>query len=147
MQEVFDDQIEPAAVGLADGVNPRTDPLLHERAKTAAVVARVQVSTVTVETIGDTVRYHLVVQVIPPPLAEPKLADQNFDLVIRPSSRAYGIARAFDARLRGSTFIGFVQRFADAHGEPEWHWHLCPDTSDVVAAVKDAVALAELGGS
>ena len=146
-RDVFDDQIEPAAVGLADGGNPRLDPLLHERAKTAAVVARVQVSTVTVETIDDTVRYHLVIQVIPPPLAEPKLSDRSFDLLIRSSSQAYGIAKAFDTRLRGSTFIGFVQRFVDAHGEPEVHWHLCPDTAEVLAAVKDAVALAELGGS
>jgi hypothetical protein len=146
-QEVFDDQIDPAAVALADAVNPRADPLLRERAKTADVVARLRVTTVTVETRGDTTTYHLGVVVIPPAFAEPKLSERSFDLVIGPSGRAYGIAKAFDARLRGATFVGFIQRFASAGGEPAFHFHLCPDTAEVVAAVKDAVALGEMAGS
>jgi hypothetical protein len=67
-----------------------------------------------------------------------------FELNIRPKSRAYGIARAFDTRLRGLTFIGFVRRFAGEEGELEIHWHLSPDTAEVAAAVKEAVALGEL---
>lgn len=143
-QEVFDDNIDPAAVGLTlEGPSPRSDRFLRERAQTAEVVARVRVSTVTVDSIGDQSTYHLGIQVGYPPLATPKVADRTFELVIRPHSPAHGIARAFDSRLRGLTFIGFIRRFA-GDGEPEIHWHLSPDTAEVAAAVREAVALGEL---
>jgi hypothetical protein len=147
-REVFDDGIDPAAVGLSmEGPSPKADPFLRERAQTADIVARVKVTTVTVDSIGEETMYHLVVLVGVPPLATPRIPDPTFELLIRPSSRAFGIARAFDARLQGLTFVGFIQRFAGADGEPELHWHLSADTEEVVAAVRDAVALAELSGS
>lgn len=147
-REVFDDSIDPSAVGLSmEGPAPRADPFLRERAQTAEIVAQVRVTTVTVDTIGDDKTFHLGIQVGDPPLARPKIPDRNFELLIRPVSPAFGIARAFDARLQGMTFVGFIQRFAGQDGEPEVHWHLSADTADVVTAVKNAVALAELSGS
>lgn len=144
-RDVFDDNIEPAAVGLSlEGGSPRSDPLLRERAQTADLVARVRVSTVTVDSIGDQRTYHLGIRVGYPPLATPRLSDRTLELHIRPTSRAFGIAKAFDARLREMTFIAFIRRFAGEAGEPEIHWHLSPDTAEVAAAVKDAVALGEL---
>ncbi|WP_437637096.1 cobalamin ABC transporter substrate-binding protein [Sorangium sp. So ce854] len=143
--EVFDDNIEPAAVGFSlDGPSPRSDRFLRERAQTADVVARVRVSTVTVDTVGEQSTYHLAVQVIDAPLATPRVPDRAFELHIRPTSRAFGIAKAVDARLRGLTFIAFIRRFAGEAGEPEFHWHLSPDTAEVTAAVKEAVVLGEL---
>jgi hypothetical protein len=147
-REVFDDNIDPAAVGLSlEGPSPRTDPFLRERSQTGEVVARVRVQTVTVDSVGDQVTYHLSVQVGVPTLTEAKLPDRNFELSIKPTSGAFGIAKAFDARLRGATFIGFIHRFASEGGEAEIHWHLSPDTAEVAAAVKEAVALRELAGS
>ncbi len=144
-REVFDDNIEPAAVGFSlDGPSPRSDPFLRERAQTADVVARVRVSTVTVDSIGEKSTYHLGIQVGYPPLATPRVPDRTFELHIRPTSRAFGIAKAIDARLRGLTFIAFIRRFAGEAGEPEIHWHLSPDTAEVAAAVKEAVVLGEL---
>ena len=147
-REVFDDGIDPAAVGLSmEGPSPRADPFLRERAQTADVVARVKVTTVTVDSVGDDSTVHLGILVGNPPLATPKIPDQTFELLIRPSDRAFGIARAFDARLQGLIFVGFLKRFAGPDGEAEIHWHLSADTPEMVAAVKDAVALAELSGS
>lgn len=144
-RDVFDDNIDPAAVGFSlDGPSPRADRFLRERAQTADVVARVRVSTVTVESIGEQSTYHLGIQVGYPPLATPRVPDRSFELHIRPSSRAYGLAKALDARLRGLTFIAFIRRFAGEDGEPEIHWHLSPDTAEVAAAVQEAVALGEL---
>ncbi|AUX40124.1 cobalamin ABC transporter substrate-binding protein [Sorangium cellulosum] len=144
-REVFDDNIEPAAVGFSlDGSSPRSDPFLRERAQTADVVARVRVNTVTVDSIGEQSSYHLGIQVGYPPLATPRVADRTFELHIRPTSRAFGIAKAIDARLRGLIFIAFIRRFAGEAGEPDIHWHLSPDTAEVAAAVKEAVALGEL---
>jgi hypothetical protein len=147
-QQVFDDNIDPAAVGLSmDGPSPRSDAFLRERAQTADVVARVRVQTVTVDSVGDQKTYHLGIQVGVPTLVKPRVEERSFELSIKPSSGAFGIARAFDARLRGQTFVGFVKRFSSELGEVEVHWHLSPDTAEVVSAVKEAVALREMTGS
>jgi hypothetical protein len=147
-RQIFDDNIDPAAVGLSmEGASPRNDAFLRERAQTADVVARVKVQTVTVDSVGDQKTYHLSILVGLPTLTTPKLPDRSFELTVRPSSGAFGIARAFDARLRGQTFIGFIRRFVTELGEVELHWHLSPDTAEVVAAIKEAVALREISGS
>jgi hypothetical protein len=147
-QQIFDDNIDPAAVGLTmEGPSPRADAFLRERAQTADVVARVRVQTVTVDSIGEQQTYHLNIQVGVPTLTEAKVQDRSFELSIKPSSGAFGIAKAFDARLRGRTFVGFVKRYASEEGEIEVHWHLSPDTAEVVQAVKEAVALREISGS
>lgn len=147
-RQLFDDNIDPAAVGLSmEGPSPRSDVFLRERAQTADVVARVRVQTVTVDSVGEQKTYHLGIQVGVPTLIPAKIDDRTFELSIKPSSSAFGIARAFDARLRGQTFIGFIKRFSSEHGEVELHWHLSADTAEVVSAVKEAVALREITGS
>ena len=145
-RDLFDDNIDPAAVGLSmEGVSPRSDPFLRERSQTAAVTARVRVQTVTVDSIGEQKTYHLGVQVGFPTLTSARVPDKSFELSIKPASSAFGIAKAFDSRLRGATFIGFIGRFQAEDGEVEIHFHLAPDTADVASAVKEAVALQELG--
>jgi hypothetical protein len=147
-RQMFDDNIDPAAVGLSmDGPSPRSDAFLRERAQTADVVARVRINTVTVDSVGEQSTYHLGIQVGIPTLTVAKVPDRAFELSIKPTSGAFGIAKAFDSRLRGQTFIGFVKRFGGDDGEVEIHWHLSPDTAEVVAAIKEAVALREISGS
>lgn len=143
---IFDDNIEPAAVGFTmDAPSARSDRFLRERAQTAELVARLKVRTVTIDTIGDESTYHLGVEVIPPVLVPGRpLKDTTMELVIRPTSPAHGIAKALDQRMQGTTFIGFVHRFASPDGtETELHWHLSPDNADVLDAVKEAVVLGE----
>src|SRR5208282_5530381 len=96
---------------------------------------------------GDQQTYHLGIQVGVPPLAEAKVPDRTFDLSIKQSSSAFGIAKSFDARLRGQTFVGFLKRYGSDDGDTVVHWHLAPDTAEVVAAVKEAVVLREITGS
>jgi len=147
-RQIFDDNIDAAAVGLSmDGPSPRSDAFLRERAQTADVVARVRINTVTVDSVGEQHNYHLGIQVGVPTLTEARVPDRAFELSIRPTSGAFGIAKAFDSRLRGQTFIGFVKRFSAEDGEMEIHWHLSPDTAEVVAAIKEAVMLREISGS
>jgi len=145
--DVFSDEIEPEAVGLSlDPGSPRIDGALRHRAQTADVVARVRVQTVTLNTVGDRVTYHLSIQVGQPPLIEPRVDDQNFELTIVPSSPGYGIAKAFGIRLKGKTFIGFLKRFVNVDGGVDVHFHLAPDSAEVANAVKEAVALREMSG-
>lgn len=144
-RDVFDDNIDPAAVGLTfEGPSPRSDRFLRERAQTADVVARVRVNTVTVDSIGEETSYQLGIQVGYPALTPSKVQDRTFELHIRPTSPAFSIGKAFDARLRGLTFIAFIRRYFSDSSEPEFHWHLSPDTAEVAAAVKEAAALGEL---
>ena len=146
-QEVFDDNIDPAAVGLSlEGPSPRSDAHLRERAQTADVVARVRVQTVTVDSSGEHQTYHLGVQVGVPTLTEAKVPDRSFELSIKSTSGAFGIARSFDSRLRGQTFVGFIKRYGTEDGEVAVHWHLAPDTAAVAAAIKEAVVLGEVSG-
>lgn len=147
-REAFGDRIEPTAVGLSmDTASPRSDPLFRERAQTADLVAHVKVTTVTADTIGEDVTYHLSLQAVDPPLATAQIAARRFELSIGRNGPAYPIAKAFEGRLRGLTFIAFIRQFVGPEGEPVIHWHLAADTADVVSAVQEAVVLKELSGS
>jgi hypothetical protein len=145
---VFDDNIDPAAVGYTmDAPSAKGDRFLRERSQTGELVARLRVQTVTVETIGDDSTYHLGVQVGPTLAPRPRIEDRTLELIIKPSSPAFGVAKALDQRMQGVTFVGFVHRFASSDGtELELHWHMSPDTAEVAEAVKEAVALAEAVG-
>jgi hypothetical protein len=147
-RQVFDDNIDAAAVGLSmeGGMSPRADAFLRERAQTADVVARVRVQTVTVDSAGEQQTYHLGLQVGVPTLTEAKVQDRSFELSIKPSGAAFGIARSLDAALRGKTFVGFIKRYGAEDGEMVLHWHLAADTADVAAAVKEAVLIGEVSG-
>lgn len=147
-RSVFDDNIDPAAVGYTmDAPSARGDRFLRERSQTGELVARLRVQTVTVDTVGDDSTYHLGVQVGPTLAPRPKIEDRTLELIIKQASPAFGIAKALDQRMQGVTFVGFVRRFASADGsEIELHWHMSPDTAEVAEAVKEAVALAEAVG-
>src|SRR5262245_66094804 len=68
-QQLFDDNIDPAAVGFTmEGPSPRSDPFLRERAQTSELTARVRVQTVTVDSVGEQVTYHLGIPVGVPTL-------------------------------------------------------------------------------
>src|SRR5437870_3572748 len=74
-RQVFDDNIDAAAVGLSmEGPTPRADAFLRERAQTADVVARVRVNTVTVDSVGEQSTYHLGIQVGVPTLTDAKVS-------------------------------------------------------------------------
>src|SRR4051812_45723649 len=59
--DLFDDSIDPAAVGLDfdKGYAPRLDKALRERAQVGDAVLRVRVATVTVKTDGPDAVYQL----------------------------------------------------------------------------------------
>jgi hypothetical protein len=143
--ELFDDTVEPAAVGLDfdRGYSPRADPLLRERAQTGDATLRVRVSTVTAKKNGPEETYQLGLHTVeslggkhPPP--------PDFTVTITKVSESFGILKNFEARLIGYAFIAFVREFAMPSGERELHFHLAPDTKEVKAAVSDAMLLGGL---
>lgn len=142
--DLFDDSIDPAAVGMDfdKGYTPKADPLLRERAQVSDAVLRVKVSTVTGKKDGPESTYQLELHTVekmtganaPPP---------DFTVSVSKSSEAHGIVKNFEARLVGYPFIAFVREFIRPDGDHEVHFHLSPDTKEVKSAVGDAVILGE----
>lgn len=143
--ELYDDAIEPAAVGLdyQKGYNPKGDPKLRERTQVSDAVVRVRVSTVTSKKDGPESTFQLGLQSVevltgshPPP--------HEFTVQVDRSSEAHGILRNFESRLVGYAFVAFVREFVRPDGDSELHFHLAPDTKEVKTAISDALALQEL---
>jgi hypothetical protein len=143
--ELFDDAIEGSAVGLGirTAASVRGDSVLRERAHVADGVVVVRVKTVTTKVEGGATAY--VLQLEPyQRLGGKKPPSEVFDVRFDKSTLGYGIARSFEGRLVGKTFIAFVRQFANAKDDVAYHVHLAPSAPDVEAAVKEAVILDEL---
>src|SRR5262249_32073021 len=142
---LFDDAIEPAAVGLDfdKGYAAKVDRELRERAQLGDAVVRVRVATVTSKKEGVLSSYQLGLHIVE------KLAGKNppppdFTIHIGPSSESHGIMKNFESRLVGYGFVAFVREFSTSGGDREIHFHLSPDTKEVKSAVGDALVLGEL---
>jgi hypothetical protein len=146
LTELFDDTIDPAAVGLSmDGRSPARDPMLRPRAQQSDVVAHMRVQTVTRDSVGAKTTYVLNLQVGAPTLMPAKLEDPSFEISINQSSSSFGIVQQLDTGLRGQTFIGFIRKF---HGDdgPVIHWHLTSDTPEVAQVIQEIAVLDEVVG-
>jgi hypothetical protein len=143
--DLFDDAIEPAAVGLDfdKGYAPRVDKTLRERAQTGDAVLRVKVQTVTAKTDGPEASYQLGLHTVEK-LAGKNAPPPDFTVAINKASESHGIMKNFESRLVGYAFIAFVREFAHANGDREVHFHLAPDTKEVKLAVGDAMLLGEV---
>ena len=143
--QLFDDSVEPAAVGLdyQKSYVARADMQLRERAQTSDGVLRVRVSTFTAKNDGPDASYqvnlHIVEKVTgknPPP--------DDFAIVIDKASESYGIMKSFESRLVGYSFVAFVRSYVRPDGDSVIHFHLSPDTKDVKLAISDALLLGEV---
>jgi hypothetical protein len=141
--ELFDDVIEPKAVGMELGelTDPRGDAVLRERTQVGDATLRVRVDTVTVkqEDVGATFQlgFRTVDQ-----LAGKFPPGESF--TVRPAKISQGIVKDLEGQLVGKRFIIFVRLFGTPVGERELHFHLAPDTKPVAAAVHEATVLGEL---
>jgi len=144
-KDLFDDEIDPAALGFTAAKNPRKDQALWARAQSSDVAGKVRVQTITVDSRGGDATYHLGLQFAEPALAtKPGVVDRVFDVTIEPRDPAYGLVKALDTGIQGKTFVGFVKRFASADDEVEVHFFLAPDSAEVAAVVQEAVAVQEV---
>jgi hypothetical protein len=144
--ELFDDTIEPSAVGLeldGPGAPPRGSALLRERTQTGDAVVHVRVETVTAKDDGVDARYDLGFKVLerlagqhPPP--------DSFTVRVDKANPSAPIVKSFQARLSGKTFVAFVKEFVRSDGDTDYHFHLTADDKDTIAAVKEAGVLGEL---
>jgi hypothetical protein len=142
--ELFDDAIDPRAVGLNldEARTPQSDAAVRERTQTGDAVVRAKVQTITQKHDGDAVEYQLGLVVLEKLGGEHAPPDE-FVIRFDKTSPSAGIVRSLDARLGGKTFVVFVKEFKDSNNEPRLYAHFASDTKDVIAAVKDAMALSE----
>lgn len=142
--DLFDDSIDPAAVGMDfdRGYTPKSDPMLRERAQVSDAVLRVKITTVTGKKDGPEASYQLGLHIVekltgknPPP--------DDFTVAVSKASESHGILKNFEGRLVGYPFVAFVREFVRPDGDHEVHFHLSPDTKEVKSAVGDAVVLGE----
>ena len=141
---MFDDRIDPTAVGLADvPESPRTDPVLRSRTQSAEVVVRTRVSTVNVDLASGKAVYRLLFTFAETPIVARGFSGNQIEIVVRDDSPAFGIVKWLDTKLIGHSFVGFFHRFA-GKDEPEVRFHLSPDDPQVLGAVRDASALIEV---
>jgi hypothetical protein len=144
--ELFDDGIEPPAVGFpmdASG-SPQTDTRVRERTQTGDAVVRARVRTVTSKAEDRGLSWQLGLHVVERVGGTGPL-ETDFTLPVLASDPAAGIVRAFEARLIGKTFIVFVREFSHAgapQGDPgDLRFHVAADSADELKAVKAALLL------
>lgn len=145
LADLFDDTIDPAAVGLDldRSYSPRLDKTLRERTQIAEGVVRVRVSTLTAKSDGPDATYQLGLHTVEK-LAGKTPPPTDFTVQVTKTSSSHGIMKSFESRLVGYAFVAFVREFALPSGDREYHFHLAPDTKDVKAAVGDALLMSEL---
>ncbi len=143
--ELFDDAIEPAAVGyeLDQAPTPET-PMssnrLRERAQVGDAVVRAHVTTVTSKDENKGRTWQIGLRTVET-IAGSSSFPTDFTVEIESSGPSAGIVRAFESRLIGKTFLAFVREFArpGADGDAELHFHLAPDGKPDIGAVLAAV--------
>ncbi len=143
--ELFDDVIEPAAVGISldVGADLHSDRRLRERTQVADATVRMRVTTVTAKQEESGTRYIIGMRMLEKLTGQFPPGD-TFEIIVGRSSPAVAILKGLDMQLVGKTFVGFLRAFVRPDGDQELHFHLAPDTKAEVGAVKDAVALGEL---
>jgi hypothetical protein len=138
--ELFDDVIEPEAVGLdlEQVTDPRTDALLRERTQLSDAALRVRITTLTEKSEGAQPLFQLGVRILET-VAGPFPPPDNFTVTVRAGSPSMGIVKNLESAIIGRSFVAFVRAFVLSDGERELHFHLAPDTKPEVAAVREAM--------
>jgi hypothetical protein len=145
--DLFDDAIEPAAVGYEldqapTAGTPMSSNRLRERAQVGDAVVRAHVTTVTSKDEDKGRTWQIGLRTVET-IAGSSSFPNDFTVEIEPSGPSAGIVRAFESRLIGKTFLAFVREFArpGADGDAELHFHLAPDAKPDIGAVLAAVKM------
>jgi hypothetical protein len=142
--ELFDNGIEPAAVGYKLGreTPPGGDARLRERAQVGDVVVHGRVVTVTSKQVESGTSWQIGFHTLEK-LAGGRPSPGDFTLKVEPTDPAAGIMRSFEARLVGKTFVVFLREFAPSSSVADTvvHFHVAQDDKDEIDAVRMASGL------
>ncbi len=144
--ELFDDSVEPSAIGLDfdQSFDPMKEPAFRQRLREADGALRVRIATVSSRT-GTEDNPSFTFRLVPLEKLYGKYAPEvPFDVMISPKSSTLGVFKHLEHKLVGGTFVAFTKDYRLPSGESETHVHLAPDTPAVKKAVSDLVALDSL---
>jgi hypothetical protein len=152
---LFDDGVEPDAVGLAsDGADkPGTDNNLRERAQIGDAVVRARVMTVDESTSRVWQLAFHTLEIVHKgsgtgmnQSTEATPFDTGFTLQVEPTDPSAGIVNSMSNRLVGHTFVVFLRTFAhpDTTEDGDVHFHIAADTKEQLEAVRSAIMLGEV---
>ncbi len=144
--ELFDDSVEPSAIGLDfdQSFDARKDPAFRRRLREADGVLRVRIATVSSRT-GSEDEPSFTFRVEPLEKLHGQHAPEGpFDVMISPKSSTLGVFKHLEHKLVGATFVAFTKDYRPPGGAAETHVHLAPDSPAVKKAVSDLVALDSL---
>ena len=141
-KELYDDSIEATALGMTmDKPTFRGDAKFRERAQKATTVARVKITTVTIDKVDERATYHLTMAVIGPVIAgEP---DTALELTVHEGDNAFPLVNQLRENLRDKTLLAMWKRFREGDGA-NTHFYAAPDDELTVAAAKEAIVLHEV---
>lgn len=151
--ELFDDGIEPEAVGFPTNrvVPPGSDNLLRERAQIGDAVVRARVTTVNEDTTQAWQLVFHTVEVLHVPASSgsgngPVPVATDFTLLVEPTDPSAGIVKSMSSHLTGHGFVVFLRTFARGSpgDESDLHFHIAMDSKDEVQAVRSAIVLGEV---
>ncbi|MCL2450176.1 MAG: hypothetical protein FWD17_14610 [Polyangiaceae bacterium] len=146
--ELFDDAIEPAAVGYALESTPTFKaPALRDRTLTADAVVRARAVTLTSSHEDASGSWQLGLRTLE--TLAGTAAPGSFTLEIKATDPSAGVIRASEGRIAGMTFVAFLRAFAEPAKQREersaqLHFHVAPDSKDEVDAVRKAALLGEV---
>jgi len=142
--DLFDDAVEPKAVGLLvdEPADPRSDSILRERAQLSDAILRVRVTTVTAKHDGSDTSYQLGLRTVEN-LGGPFPPDDPFTVTMGPRSASLGIVKNLEDAIVGKSFVAFVRAFVLPDGDRELHFHFAPDNKPVATAVRAAMTKKE----
>ena len=152
--ELFDDTIEPAAVGYGGAEQSRSrkdDAILRERTQTADAVVRARVVTVTSGPEGQGAGWQIRLRTLETVAGKPS-PDGEFSFFVASKGPAAGMVRMLEARLVGATFVVFKRQFGPVVGDGgdrdrrglDLHFHFAKDDKDELGAVREAGLLGEV---
>lgn len=143
---LFDDRIDPAAVGVADVTTQQDDEAaLRGRARQANLVARMRVQAVSLESLNQQACYRLQFSVIGEPIVQRAFRERTFEVLLDPNAPAYNTVRWLDTAMVGKTFVGFVRQVT-GDGPPILRFHFSRDDAGVLRTVEEAKTIGELMG-
>jgi hypothetical protein len=140
----FDDTLEPHWLTSGTSAGPSSDLWFGSRTQAADYVLRVQVVSTTTRGVGPAQGYLLTLRVMGAPLAGPQPPTDTIEVEIRRDNPLLTAVRLQDLKLTRRTFIAFFKGFSGP-GAADFHWYLAGDDPQVVAAVRDARALSDVG--
>jgi hypothetical protein len=146
--ELFDDTIEPSAVGFEVGGGGQllAAQALTERTQSADSVVLARVVTVTSQPDPAGRSWQVGLRTLAH-LAGPRPRTGDFTLSVAASDPAAGILRAVEARLVGVTFVVLLRDFASGErggSVTATHFHVVRDSREQLDAIHAAAVLGEV---